>query len=57
MKQPNKTANAIPEISSLVNKKIGNTTYEINIFFMVSGKETMNDKIIRLIKNDLLESA
>jgi len=57
MKQPNKTENAIPEISSPTNKKIGNTTYEINMFFLASGKENINDKIIRLIKNDLLESA
>jgi hypothetical protein len=56
MKQPNKTANAIPEIPSLVNKKIGNTAFEINIFFNAEVNTKVEDKILRLIKNELGES-
>ena len=56
MKQPNKTANAIPEIPSLVNKKIGNTAFEINFFFNAEVNTKVEDKILRLIKNELGES-
>ena len=31
---------------------IGSTTYEVAIHFSKTSKETMNDKIFRLIKND-----
>lgn len=33
-------------------KKIGSTTYEISMFFSKTSKETISDKIMRLIKND-----
>jgi len=56
MERPNKTTNAIPEISIQTNKKIGNTTYEINIFFNAEVNTKVEDKIFRLIKNDLSES-
>ena len=56
MKQPNEIENAIPENSSSSIKKIGNTTYEINIFFNQDAKAKVEDKIFRLIKNVLSES-
>ncbi|MCL1632923.1 transposon-encoded TnpW family protein [Sporolactobacillus sp. CPB3-1] len=31
---------------------IGSTTYEVSIHFSKTSKETLNDKIFRLIKND-----
>ena len=37
-------------------KRIGNTTYMINVYFSTTSKETMNDKIMRLIKNDAAET-
>ena len=37
-------------------KKIGSTTYKVNVNFSKTSKETMTDKIIRLIKNDGLNS-
>jgi len=40
-----------------MRKRIGSTVYEINVYFNHDAKETMNDKIIRLIKNDLNFSA
>jgi hypothetical protein len=33
-------------------KRIGSTTYNVSIHFSKTSKETMNDKIIRLIRND-----
>ena len=34
-------------------KKIGSTTYKVNVHFSKTSKENMNDKIMRLIKNDI----
>jgi len=56
MKQPNKTANEISGILSPAETKIGNTTYEINIFFNAEINTKVEDKIFRLIKNELSES-
>ena len=33
-------------------KKIGNTTYQVKIHFSTTSKDTMSDKIKRLIMND-----
>ena len=33
-------------------KKIGNTTYQVKIHFSTTSKESMSDKIKRLIIND-----
>ena len=37
-----------------VKKKIGNTTYEVVVHFSETSKETMEDKIKRMMKNDVL---
>ena len=37
---------------SAIVKKIGNTTYQVKIHFSTTSKETMSDKIKRLIIND-----
>lgn len=34
-------------------KKIGKTTYIVRVYFSQTSKETMNDKVDRLIKNDI----
>ena len=34
-------------------KKIGNTTYEVSFHYRRQSRESMNDKIIRLIENDM----
>ncbi len=34
-------------------KKIGNTTYDVSFHFSRQSRESMNDKIIRLIGNDM----
>ena len=35
------------------SKKIGRTTYKVQIFFSKTSKEKFNDKLLRLIKNDI----
>ena len=34
-------------------KKIGNTTYDVSFHYSQQSSESMNDKIIRLIENDM----
>ena len=36
-----------------MRKRIGSTVYEVSARFNPEAKETINDKILRLIKNDL----
>mgnify|MGYP000848243199 CR=1 FL=1 len=43
----NKNSSALPKG---IAKKIGNTTYEITLFFSESSKETIEDKILKIIK-------
>jgi hypothetical protein len=33
-------------------KRVGSTVYEVNLYFNQDAKETMNDKIMRLIRNE-----
>ena len=40
--------------TSSITRKIGGTTYHVSIFFSQTSKETFNDKIVRLIKNEAL---
>ena len=35
-----------------VRKRIGSTVYEVNVYFNQDAKETMNEKIMRLIRNE-----
>ena len=37
----------------VLTKRIGSTTYRVGVHFSKTSKETLNEKIIRLIKNDL----
>ena len=39
---------------SYMTRRIGNTTYKVKIAFNENGTETMEDKIIRIIKNEIL---
>ncbi len=41
-----------PYRPSAFTKRIGSTTYNVSGHFSKTSKETMNDKIIRLIRND-----
>ena len=35
-------------------KRIGNTTFRVNVHFNDTSRETINDKILRLIKNEAI---
>ena len=39
---------------SYMTKRIGNTTYKVKIAFSENSTETMEDKIVRIIKNEIL---
>ena len=34
-------------------KRIGKTTYKVNVHFSKTSKETMSDKIIRMLRNEV----
>ena len=35
-----------------ITRRIGQTNYRVNVHFSRTSRETMNDKIMRLIKNE-----
>ena len=35
-----------------ITRRIGNTNYKVNVHFSRTSRETMNDKIMRLIRNE-----
>ena len=39
------------------SKKIGRATYDVHVFFSKTSKESFNDKLLRLIKNDVANGA
>ena len=36
-----------------LTKRIGSTVYEVNVHFSQDARETMDDKIMRIIRNDI----
>jgi len=46
--QDGNTKTAAPTIT----RRIGHTTYKVNVHFSRTSRETVNDKIIRMIKNE-----
>ena len=46
------TTKTKPTNSATMTRRIGSTVYNVTIHFSETSKEDMNDKIIRLIKND-----
>ena len=53
--EKNQTKSQPTPNSQTIKRRIGNTTYTINIYF--SGTEKAEDKMLRLIKNALDKSA
>ena len=49
----NEKASVLPGV---IDKKIGSTAYEINIFFNAEVNTKVEDKIFRVIKSELSES-
>jgi hypothetical protein len=41
-----------PHESGVFQKRIGSTNYCVSVHFSKTSKETMDDKILRLIKNE-----
>ncbi len=37
-----------------IKRKIGTTTYEVSLYFSKTSRESMGDKVIRLLENDPL---
>ena len=46
------TANTAESLGTFT-KRIGNTTYTVNVYSNPNSKETFNDKLLRIIKNDI----
>ena len=46
---PDKSDPKIPQ--SKITQKLGNTTFDVHIHFSKTSKETMTDKVMRLISN------
>ncbi len=42
--------------STTLTRRIGNTVFKVNIFTKENGADTMEDKILRLIRNEGLAS-
>ena len=42
---------------SYMTRRIGATTYKVRVVFNDTGDETMEDKILRIIRNELLEKS
>lgn len=38
----------------IIRKEIGKTTYSVSIHFSKTSKETVNDKLLRMMKNDIV---
>lgn len=49
--------NAGQQKSSVMRKRIGSTTYLVNVLFSDTCTETANDKILRIICNEVSEKA
>ena len=56
-----KTKNAAPttteQTTPVIVRRIGKTTYTVGIHFSRTSKETMDDKVLRLIRNDIRNTA
>ena len=37
-----------------ITRRIGGTTYKVKVVFSDTGQETMEDKILRIVRNDMV---
>ena len=56
-KTKNTTTTATEQTAPVLVRKIGKTTYMVGIHFSQTSKETIDDKVLRLIKNDIRNAA
>ena len=45
---------AQPNTDGHFTKRIGNTLYSVNVHFSTTSRENINDKMLRLIKNEVI---
>ena len=48
---------AVEQPAHTITKRIGSTNFKIRVFNKLDAKEGINDKILRLIKNDIADGA
>lgn len=53
MQDERKTTESVANEPVIMRKRIGSTVYEVRVCFNRDAKERMDDKILRLVKNDL----
>ena len=51
---PNASTTPAPKSNHIITRRIGNTTYRVAVHMSKTSKETMGDKITRMIKNEAL---
>ena len=39
-----------------INRRIGSTNYKVKVYFSHTERETMEEKILRMVKNDAMNS-
>ncbi len=49
----NSLRKAAPREALILHRRIGSTTYRARIYFSPEAKERMDEKVMRLIRNDL----
>jgi hypothetical protein len=52
-KEMNDTAQNTKQSAPMMIMRIGNTTYEVNFHFSKTSKETMTQKVFRLLRHDI----
>ena len=53
----NTTAPTVEQSRPQMTQKHGNTTYEVYIHYSQTSKETLTDKVMRLIRNDICNTS
>jgi len=48
------TTSQTDEHAPKITKKIGNTTFDVYVYFSETSKETFTDKVMRLIRNEVV---
>ena len=49
--------NAQPQQSYYyINRRIGSTNYKVKVYFSDTERETMEEKILRMVKNDAMQN-
>lgn len=54
VKNKNNETNRTEQTTPMMTMRIGNTTYEVNFHFSKTSKENMNQKVLKMMKSELL---